>query len=104
MDTLNNFGSSGSGTSSASTKNAVMDQVRQESAINNARQVIEKLNEHCFEKCIPTPGTSLSRGEETCYSNCMKKYMEMWGAVNKQYVTRLTQEQRKGGGGFGGGF
>jgi len=94
MDTLNTqmgFGSS------SDPKTVLMNQVRQEAAVNNARQLIEKLNEHCFEKCVPKPGSSLSRGEETCYTQCMEKYMAAWNTVSRQYINRIQREQGSGG-------
>ncbi|EKG10864.1 Mitochondrial inner membrane translocase complex Tim8/9/10/13-zinc finger-like protein [Macrophomina phaseolina MS6] len=76
---------------SSDPKTAVMQQVRQEAAVANARQLVEKLNEHCFERCVPKPGTSLSKGEETCFSQCMEKYMSAWNVVSRQYVAKLQQ-------------
>jgi import inner membrane translocase subunit TIM13 len=57
----------------------------------------QKLNEHCFERCIPKPGTSLSKGEESCMSACMEKYMSAWNTVSKQYVGRIQRESAQGG-------
>jgi import inner membrane translocase subunit TIM13 len=94
-------------------KTAVMRQVQQEAAMQNARMLVEvrfyytlrlkstrtctkasqKLNEHCFERCIPKPGASLSKGEESCMSACMEKYMSAWNTVSKQYVGRIQREQ-----------
>ncbi|KZF21597.1 hypothetical protein L228DRAFT_211719 [Xylona heveae TC161] len=85
------------GASSSDPKTALMLQVRQEAAITNARQLIEKLNEHCFDKCIPKPGASLSKGEETCFTQCMEKYMGAWNAVSRQYIGRLQKEQAAAG-------
>ena len=63
----------------------------------------QKINEHCFERCIPKPGTSISRGEETCFSACMEKYMSSWNAISRQYVARIQKEQQNlGGAGAGG--
>ncbi|EOD50276.1 putative mitochondrial import inner membrane translocase subunit tim13 protein [Neofusicoccum parvum] len=76
---------------SSDPKTAVMQQVRQEAAVANARQLVEKLNEHCFERCVPKPGTSLSKGEETCFTQCMEKYMSAWNVVSRQYVAKLQQ-------------
>ena len=95
-------------------KTAVMRQVQQEAAMQNARMLVEvyrfplyhfvlvlncnslthvqKLNEHCFERCIPKPGASLSKGEESCYTACMEKYMSAWNTVSKQYVGRIQRE------------
>ncbi|KAL2064063.1 hypothetical protein VTL71DRAFT_4557 [Oculimacula yallundae] len=78
-------------------KQAVMNQVRQEAAMTNARQLIEKVNEHCFEKCVPKPGSSLSSGETTCFTQCMEKYMSAWNTVSRQYINRIQQESTKGG-------
>jgi len=59
----------------------------------------QKLNEHCFERCVPKPGSSLSRGEETCFKSCMEKYMDAWNTVSKQYVARIQKEAREQGAG-----
>jgi import inner membrane translocase subunit TIM13 len=118
MDNISN----GLGFGAASDpKAAVMNQVRQEAAMTNARQLIEvwilpemlrhfllssnqKVNEHCFEKCVPKPGSSLSSGETTCFTQCMEKYMAAWNTVSRQYITRIQQESAKGPGGGGGMF
>jgi len=78
-------------------KTAVMRQVQQEAAMQNARMLVEKLNEHCFERCIPKPGAALSKGEESCMSACMEKYMSAWNTVSKQYVGRIQRESAQGG-------
>jgi import inner membrane translocase subunit TIM13 len=46
--------------------------------------------------CIPTPGSSLSSGESTCYTNCMEKYMAAWNTTSRQYLTHV----QKGAGGM----
>lgn len=30
------------------------------------------MNEVCFEKCLPKPGSSLSSGEQSCFTSCME--------------------------------
>ena len=118
MDGMGNtFGLGGQ----SNPKQEVMNQIRQEAAMTNARQLIEvgshifsspprlyqmltskqKVNEHCFEKCVPKPGASLSSGENTCISQCMEKYMATWNTVSRQYITRIQQESGKGAGGGG---
>lgn len=52
----------------------------------------QKLQENCFEKCVPKPGTSLSSGETTCMTSCMEKYMSAWNQVNTAYIARIRQE------------
>ncbi|CAI0651897.1 Mitochondrial import inner membrane translocase subunit TIM13 [Colletotrichum fructicola] len=77
---------------STSVKQAVMKQVLQEANLANARVLIDKLQENCFEKCVPKPGTSLSSGETTCMTQCMEKYMAAWNQVNTAYINRIKQE------------
>ncbi|KAF9691651.1 protein translocase subunit [Ascochyta clinopodiicola] len=79
------------------SKMQIMRQVQQEAAMQNARMLVEKLNEHCFERCVPKPGTSLSSGEEGCFKSCMEKYMSAWNTVSKQYVARIQKESAAGG-------
>lgn len=65
-------------------------------ANDHAITQIQKLNEHCFERCVPKPGTSLSKGEETCFTQCMEKYMAAWNVVSRQYVAKLQQNSAGG--------
>ena len=58
----------------------------------------QKINEHCFDRCVPKPGTAFSSGESTCISACMEKYMAAWNTVSKTYVGRLQQAQAAGPG------
>ncbi|KAI9853001.1 MAG: protein translocase subunit [Thelocarpon superellum] len=87
------FGGLDSNATPVESAAAVMDSVRQEAAVNNARQIVEKVNQQCFDKCIPKPGSSLSRGEQTCLTQCMEKYMAAWDAVSRQYLGRLQREK-----------
>ncbi|KAI1000922.1 hypothetical protein K3495_g7275 [Podosphaera aphanis] len=82
--------------SSQDQKNVVMQQVRDEAAIANGKQLIEKVNENCFDKCIPKPGTSLSSAETSCLSQCMEKYLSTWSAVHRQYTNRIATEMGRG--------
>ncbi|ROT38541.1 mitochondrial import inner membrane translocase subunit tim-13 [Sodiomyces alkalinus F11] len=77
---------------SNSVKQALMKQVLQEANIANARVLIEKLQENCFEKCVPKPGASLSSSETTCMTSCIEKYMAAWNQVNSAYIARIRQE------------
>ncbi|WPG98714.1 Mitochondrial import inner membrane translocase subunit TIM13 [Acrodontium crateriforme] len=77
--------------SSEAAKTQLMDTVRQQAAMQNARLLVEKLNEHCFERCVPKPGSSLSSGESTCYTACMDKYMASWNTVSRQYLSHVQK-------------
>ncbi|KAK3185452.1 protein translocase subunit [Lecanicillium sp. MT-2017a] len=78
---------------SSAVKQAVMKQVLTEANLANARVLIEKLQDNCFDKCVPKPGTSLSSGEQQCMTSCMEKYMAAWNQVNSAYINRIRQEQ-----------
>ncbi|KAF2766571.1 hypothetical protein EJ03DRAFT_390912 [Teratosphaeria nubilosa] len=84
----------------ADPKQHIMDQVRQQTALSNARLLVEKINEHCFERCVPKPGSSLSSSEQTCYTACMEKYMASWNTVSRQYMGHV--QKGVGGQGFAG--
>ncbi|CDS13258.1 Putative Mitochondrial protein-transportingATPase [Lichtheimia ramosa] len=82
----------GGAADSGSKKQEVMDKVRSELALANAQELINKINEKCYEKCVPKPGSSLSSGEQACLSKCMDRYMEAWNVVSRAYVSRIQRE------------
>ncbi|PKY01377.1 putative mitochondrial intermembrane space translocase subunit Tim13 [Aspergillus campestris IBT 28561] len=94
------FGSSSSAPSNnpQEVKNTIKLQLQQEAAMANARSLIGKINEHCYDACIPTPGSSVSPKEETCLSQCMEKYIATWNAVSKAYIGRVAHESKRLGG------
>jgi len=73
-----------------------MSSVRQELALANAQELMNKASERCFTKCITKPGTSLSSSEETCLSRCFERYLEAFNIVSQTYITRVRRES--GGG------
>ncbi|RUP45105.1 Tim10/DDP family zinc finger-domain-containing protein [Jimgerdemannia flammicorona] len=100
---MSDYSSYGSGGDS-DKKQQVMDQVRGDLALANAQELINKMNEKCFTKCVPKPGYRLESGEKTCLSKCMDRYMEAWNVVSRTYVNRLQEETRQHGNALGGGF
>ncbi|WVR08022.1 mitochondrial import inner membrane translocase subunit TIM13 [Kwoniella sp. DSM 27419] len=95
------FGSvaSGSGSSDmAARKDQVKQQIQQELAIANAQQLINKINENCFAKCITKPSTSLTSSQESCLSQCMTLYMAAFDQVSRSYVSRISKERGTGAG------
>ena len=69
-----------------------MDQVRSELALANAQELITKINEKCFVKCVPKPGARLESGEQQCLAKCMDRYMEAWNLVSRAYIGRVSRE------------
>ncbi|CUS09890.1 unnamed protein product [Tuber aestivum] len=66
MDNIGNMLGLGTNSTKEERKQALMSTIAQQSNIENARTLIEKINEKCFEKCVPKPGRSLSSGESVC--------------------------------------
>ncbi|GKZ17060.1 protein translocase subunit [Aspergillus brasiliensis] len=81
--------------SSKEVKDALVKQVQAESAMSNARTLITNVNEHCFEKCVPAPGPTMSAGEQACLTDCMEKYINFWNTVSRTYTRRVGTEQKK---------
>ncbi|EGS20541.1 uncharacterized protein CTHT_0023740 [Thermochaetoides thermophila DSM 1495] len=77
---------------SEAVKKEIIRQALQATNTTNARILIENINEKCFERCVPKPGSSLSSSEQTCLTQCMEKYMQAWNQVNATYIRRIQQE------------
>lgn len=77
----------------AAKKDAVMNSVRQEIALANAQELMNKASDRCFLKCVTKPGTSLSSSEQTCLSRCMDRYMEAFNIVSRTYIARVSRER-----------
>ncbi|KNC22860.1 hypothetical protein FF38_00454, partial [Lucilia cuprina] len=55
---------SGMSNLSANEKGELMDQVKQQIAVANAQELLTKMTEKCFNKCINKPGVSLDSSEQ----------------------------------------
>ncbi|ORY34722.1 putative mitochondrial import inner membrane translocase subunit tim13 [Naematelia encephala] len=86
-------GSTSSSPDMQQRKEQMKMQIQQELAVANAQQLINKINENCFEKCITRPSTSLSSSEEQCLGRCMTLYMAAFDQVSKSYVARVSKER-----------
>lgn len=86
--------SSSSSPDMSAQKEAMMQQVKSEIALANAQELMNKMNEKCFARCVTKPGTSLSSSEEGCLSRCMDRYMEAFNIVSRVYVERLARERQ----------
>ncbi|KAF8905001.1 Tim10/DDP family zinc finger-domain-containing protein [Gymnopilus junonius] len=80
----------------AARKEAVMNNVRQELALANAQELMNKASERCFAKCVTKPGDSLSSSEQTCLSRCLDRYMEAFDIVSRTYTARVSKERHEG--------
>ncbi|KAI1786775.1 Tim10/DDP family zinc finger-domain-containing protein [Ganoderma leucocontextum] len=72
---------------------SIKNSIRNELALQNAQELMSKLNDNCYAKCVPKPGTSLSSSEEKCLSQCMDRYLEAFNIISKSYVSRLKKDR-----------
>ncbi|KAB7502944.1 Mitochondrial import inner membrane translocase subunit Tim13 [Armadillidium nasatum] len=49
---------------SPSQRDELMDQVKQQIVIANTQELLTKIGEKCFTKCISKPGSSLDNSEQ----------------------------------------
>jgi len=73
----------------------LMDQVKQQIALVNAQELLSKMTDKCFKKCIVKPGSNLDGSEQKCVAMCMDRYMDAWNVVSRAYANRLSQERSR---------
>lgn len=80
---------------SPSQRETLMEQVKQQMMIASTQELLTKIGEKCFTKCIPKPGSSLDNSEQKCLAMCMDRYMDSWNLVSKVYSSRLMREKNR---------
>ncbi|KAM0747774.1 hypothetical protein T439DRAFT_328436 [Meredithblackwellia eburnea MCA 4105] len=75
----------------------VKEEVKAQLALANAQELINKMNEKCFIKCVPKPGQALENKEQQCLGQCTERFLEAFNVVSKSYVARLAKEKELGG-------
>lgn len=76
-------------------KGELMSQVKQQIALANAQEMLSKMTEKCFKKCINKPGKALDGSEQRCITQCMDRFLDTWNLVSRTYGNRLQREQVK---------
>ncbi|CAD6565419.1 MAG: protein translocase subunit [Tremellales sp. Tagirdzhanova-0007] len=93
MSSLFGSGASSSSSDMQQRKDQMKQSIQQELAVANAQQLINRINENCFAKCVTRPSTTLSNSEQTCLSQCLNLYMAAFDQVSKSYVARISKER-----------
>lgn len=87
----------GGSTPAASTlsqiKTQLQEQISQELAVANATELVNKITENCFEKCVQVPQDHVTAPQSACVNQCLEKYMRSWNVISKAYITRIQQEK-----------
>ncbi|KAK9321229.1 Tim10/DDP family zinc finger-domain-containing protein [Lipomyces orientalis] len=86
--------SSGDSTRVNSIKENLQAQILQEIALTNATELISKISNNCYEKCILTPGSSLSAVDTACLDQCSEKYIQAWNIISRRYLARVQSESK----------
>lgn len=68
-------------------------QISQELAISNTTELVNKVTENCFEKCLNTP---YNDKQESCIDQCLAKYMRSWNTISQAYISRIQQASANG--------
>lgn len=58
---------------SSTQKDQLMDSVKQQIALANAQELLTKMTEKCFKKCVNRPGSELDSSEQKCIAMCMDR-------------------------------
>ncbi|XP_037886154.1 mitochondrial import inner membrane translocase subunit Tim13-like [Glossina fuscipes] len=82
-------------TSTNSEKEEIIEEVKQQLAAANAQELLTKMTEKCFCKCITRPGAQLNSSEQKCISMCMDRFIDSWNLVSRAYGTRIQREQNR---------
>ena len=62
-------------------------QAEQHKAVFN--ELVSLITNKCFDKCVGSPGKSLSNGEQACVSQCTLRFLE----TNQVILQRLQQQK-----------
>lgn len=79
----------------AAQKEQLMEQVKAQIAVANAQELLQKMSDKCFRKCVSKPGSTLDNSEQKCVSMCMDRYMDTWNVVSRVYAQRLQKEKSR---------
>ncbi|KAF9048401.1 Tim10/DDP family zinc finger-domain-containing protein [Panaeolus papilionaceus] len=76
-------------------KEQTMTAIRQELALVNVQELMNKSGDRCYAKCVTKPGDSLSNSEKQCLSRCFDRYMDAFNIVSRTYTARLAKERQQ---------
>ncbi|XP_059847465.1 mitochondrial import inner membrane translocase subunit Tim13 [Mobula hypostoma] len=95
MDSYSSDFSSGTPGGAKVDAGTIMEQVKLQIAVANAQELLQRMTDKCFKKCIGKPGSSLDNSEQKCIAMCMDRYMDAWNTVSRTYNSRLQRERAR---------
>lgn len=71
----------------------LMNQMKAASQAQYLQQLVSKMSDSCFEKCVKRPRYALDSSQQTCISNCMDNFLEAMEAVGSVVVENMQKQQ-----------
>lgn len=68
-----------------------MAQLEQQVNSEHVKMMIGLQQQTCFKKCVPKPGSTLSRGEQECIGNCVDRFNESFEFVTQTFIKAQQQ-------------
>ena len=65
----------------------IIQQVQQQVALANMQELLQKVTDKCFKKCITSPGSSMSSSDNKCVSLCMDRSVKCFYNLGIQIFT-----------------
>mmetsp|Transcript_5253 Transcript_5253/g.15051 ORF Transcript_5253/g.15051 Transcript_5253/m.15051 type:complete len:86 (+) Transcript_5253:234-491(+) len=60
------------------------------------QQTVAKLTETCWDKCMGSPGNSLSYRESACFENCAKRFLETTQFIIQRFQQKASEHGSSG--------
>ena len=79
-------------------------QVQGQLAAQYIQDVMQKITDKCFTRCVAKPGARLDDSEKICTAKCMDRYLDAMALVSQAWAARAKQQAAMQGGGGAGGF
>ncbi|KAH8344629.1 hypothetical protein KR067_001672 [Drosophila pandora] len=68
------------------------EQVQQQAVMDSVRQMLDRICDNCFRKCVDRPSEALQAKEQRCLSMCMDRFMDSYNLVARTFQRRLERE------------
>lgn len=68
------------------------EQVQQQAVMDSIRQMLDRICDNCFRKCVDRPSEALQAKEQHCLNMCMDRFMDSYNLVARTFQRRLERE------------
>ncbi|KAH9413279.1 mitochondrial import inner membrane translocase subunit Tim13-like [Dermatophagoides pteronyssinus] len=76
-------------------KAELIDNVKEQIAVATIQELLSKITNKCFEKCISKPGTTLDSSETKCLNHCVDRFFDSYNIVSMAYGSRVQNESHQ---------